>query len=119
MAETETTRQTLNKAKLADAVADDTGLARSVAYEVVERVFDIMAKTVASGGSVSISNFGSMERIDKGPRAARNPQTGARIQLPPRKAVKWTVSPRLQQFANSDDPSQTTIRKMAKTGSRS
>ena len=115
MAETETTPQTLNKAKLADAVAHNTGLARGVAYEVVESVFDIMARTVANGGAVSISNFGSMERIVRGPRAARNPQTGERIQLPARKAVKWTVSPRLQEYANSDDPSRTTIRKVARS----
>jgi nucleoid DNA-binding protein len=104
----------LNKMSLADAVAERMGLARSVAYEAVETVFDICAQTVAQGYTVSITNFASMELVTKRSRMARNPHTGDRIEVPTRKAVKFKVSPRLNDFANSDDPSLTTIRKQAK-----
>lgn len=114
MAKTETIPPSLNKMSLADRLADRTGLARTVAYETVETLFDIMAATVAQGGSVSITNFASMELVEKQPRRARNPHTGDPIEVPARKAVKFNVSPRLNEFANSSDPSRTTIRKLPK-----
>lgn len=114
MAETENIPTNLNKALLAETLAVRTGMARSVAREAVENVFDIIASRVAQGGSVSITNFGSFSRTDKSARLARNPHTGDRIQVPPRKAVKFAVSPRLVDFANSPDPGGATIRKNAK-----
>lgn len=114
MANAEQKPGNLNKQTLADALADRMGLARSVAAEAVETVFDICAWNVAQGYTVSITNFASIELVDKKERMARNPHTGERIQVPPRKAVKFNVSPRLTEFANSDKPEMTTIRKQAK-----
>lgn len=115
MAETDTIPPSLNKNSLADRLAVRTGLARTVAYEAVEGIFDIMAATVAQGGSVSISNFASMELIERSSRRARNPHTGEPVEVPARKAIKFNVSPRLVEFANSPDPSKATIRKLPKS----
>lgn len=114
MANVEQKPTNLNKQSLADALAERMGLARSVAYEAVENVFDLCALTVAQGYTVSITNFASLELVTKQPRMARNPHNGDRIQVPSRKAIKVNVAPRLTEFANSDDPSLTTIRKQAK-----
>jgi nucleoid DNA-binding protein len=108
----------LNKQLLAEELAERMGLARSVAAEAVENVFDIMAWTVAQGFTVSITNCLSMERVSKKSRMARNPHNGDRIEVPARKAIRVNVSPRLNQFANSDHPEQTTIRKQAKGPAR-
>lgn len=104
----------LNKQTLAYALADRTGLARSVAAEAVETMFDVIAWTLAQGYSVSITNFASMELVTKKERMARNPHSGERIKVGARKAVKINISPRLTEFANSATPYKTTIRKMAK-----
>jgi len=109
----------LNKQLLAETLADRMGLSRSVAAEAVETMCDIIAWTVAQGGSVSITNFLSLDRVDKKPRMARNPHSGDRIQVPARRSVKVTVSPRLNYFANSDHPEDATIRKQAKGPARS
>jgi DNA-binding protein HU-beta len=114
VARTEIAPTSLNKIKLADALADRMGLSRTVAYEAVENVFDIMAVTVAQGGSVSITNFGGFALKEKRARLARNPQNGEPIQVPQRKGIKFSVSPRLNDFANSDTPERTTIRKHTK-----
>ena len=118
MTNTERPRANLNKQSLADAVASETGLARSVAYDMLETAFDIMAREVAQGGTVSITNFLSLERVEKKVRMARNPHTGERIEVPARLAVRVKVAPQLNQFANSDDPSLTTIRKKGKGPAR-
>lgn len=114
MAETESVATPLNKLKLAKLIAESTGLAQSVAYETMETTFDLMAQAVAQGYPVAITNFLTMERVKRSPRKARNPQTGESIQVPAHLDVKVTVSPRLRKYANSDDPSRTTIRKNGK-----
>jgi DNA-binding protein HU-beta len=108
----------LNKQLLAEALAERMGLSRSVASEAVETMCDIMAATVAQGGSVSITNFLSMDRVEKKSRMARNPHNGDRIEVPAHRSVKVTVSPRLNYFANSAQPELTTIRKRAKGPAR-
>lgn len=119
MAKAEQSPRNMNKQLLAESLADRMGLSRSVAAEAVETMCDIIALTVATGGSVSITNFISMDRVEKKPRMARNPHNGDRIQVPARRSVKVTVSPRLNEFANSDRPELATIRKQAKGPSQS
>ncbi|MCP9209659.1 HU family DNA-binding protein [Streptomyces sp. NEAU-Y11] len=113
MSTTETLPESLNRGSLAEVLASRTGMARSIAYEAVETLFDVIASRVAQGGSVIVTNFGSFSLIDRQSRRARNPQTGAPIHMPCRKAVKFTVSPRLLEYANSN-PADTTIRKNPK-----
>jgi DNA-binding protein HU-beta len=111
VAETKTAPANLTKVSLAAALADEMKLTQDVAYEMVMTLCEIIAKTVAQGGSVSISNFMSWERVVRAPRLVRNPRTEKMVHVPERKAVKVNISPRLTAFANSADPSQTTIKK--------
>lgn len=114
MANDENTVLNLNKMSLAEAVAEQRDASVSDTYETLEAAFDIIAARVAQGGRVSITNFGSWGRPEKKSRRARNPQTGESLIVPDRKGVKFTPSPRWVGFANSDDPSATTIRKQPK-----
>jgi DNA-binding protein HU-beta len=114
VAKTESSPRNQNKTTLAEALAAEMGFKGSVARETVETLFDIMARSVATGYTVSVTNFLSMERVDKDPRIARNPHTGETISVPERKAIRIVVSPRLNAYANSSDPSQATIRKSGK-----
>lgn len=113
VAEAETVPANLTKTSLAHLLAERMNVPRPVAYKAVEGVFDICAKTVAMGGSVSVTNFGTLRSVDRSARRARNPQTGAPISVPPRKAIQFKPSPRLVECANSSDPSGMTIKKLS------
>lgn len=104
----------LSKTGLAEHLAERMDLPRSLAVDAVETIFDLIANHVAQGGRVSVTNFGGWSRVRRQPRKARNPQTGNIIDVPAKLDVDFTPSPRLLAFANSDDPSQTTIRKAPK-----
>lgn len=118
MANDEKKPVSLNKQSLAKMLAAETGLAGIVAQETVETLCDIITRTVAEGGSVSITNFISLKRVGKKSRMARNPHTGDRIEIPSRFAVRASISPRFNDFANSDNPSRATIRKSGKGPAR-
>lgn len=79
----------MNKAQLIDAISDKMG-GRQQATDAVEHVLDAIVRAVVQGDRVSITGFGSFEKVDRPARYARNPQTGERVR------VKKTSVPRFR-----------------------
>jgi DNA-binding protein HU-beta len=79
----------VNKAQLVEAIADKMG-GRQQAAEAVDHVLDAIVRAVVSGERVSVTGFGSFEKVDRPARYARNPQTGERVR------VKKTSVPRFR-----------------------
>ncbi|MFG2227040.1 HU family DNA-binding protein [Streptomyces sp. NPDC050161] len=79
----------MNKAQLVEAIADKLG-GRQNAADAVDAVLDAVVRAVVSGDRVSVTGFGSFEKVDRPARYARNPQTGERVR------VKKTSVPRFR-----------------------
>ncbi|MCA1217938.1 HU family DNA-binding protein [Streptomyces sp. 8L] len=79
----------MNKAQLVEAIADKLG-GRQQAAEAVDAVLDAIVRATVSGDRVSVTGFGSFEKVDRPARYARNPQTGERVR------VKKTSVPRFR-----------------------
>ncbi|MCX5237901.1 HU family DNA-binding protein [Streptomyces prunicolor] len=79
----------MNKAQLVEAIADKVG-GRQQAAEAVDAVLDAVVRAVVNGDRVSVTGFGSFEKVDRPARYARNPQTGERVR------VKKTSVPRFR-----------------------
>ncbi|MCX4819616.1 HU family DNA-binding protein [Streptomyces sp. NBC_01142] len=79
----------MNKAQLVEAIADKVG-GRQQAAEAVDAVLDAIVRAVVGGDRVSVTGFGSFEKVDRPARYARNPQTGERVR------VKKTSVPRFR-----------------------
>ncbi|MFJ9348756.1 HU family DNA-binding protein [Streptomyces sp. NPDC101237] len=79
----------MNKAQLVEAIADKMG-GRQQAAEAVDAVLDAIVRAVVAGDRVSVTGFGSFEKVDRPARYARNPQTGERVR------VKKTSVPRFR-----------------------
>ncbi|MFB7052461.1 MULTISPECIES: HU family DNA-binding protein [Streptomyces] len=79
----------MNKAQLVEAIADKLG-GRQQAADAVDAVLDAMVRAVVAGDRVSVTGFGSFEKVDRPARYARNPQTGERVR------VKKTSVPRFR-----------------------
>jgi len=79
----------VNKAQLVEAIADKVG-GRQQAAEAVDAVLDAIVRATVSGDRVSVTGFGSFEKVDRPARYARNPQTGERVR------VKKTSVPRFR-----------------------
>ncbi|MGP8298879.1 HU family DNA-binding protein [Streptomyces inhibens] len=79
----------MNKAQLVEAIADKLG-GRQNAAEAVDAVLDAIVRATVSGDRVSVTGFGSFEKVDRPARYARNPQTGERVR------VKKTSVPRFR-----------------------
>ncbi|MFI7288862.1 HU family DNA-binding protein [Streptomyces anulatus] len=79
----------MNKAQLVEAIADKVG-GRQQAADAVDAVLDAIVRAVVAGDRVSVTGFGSFEKVDRPARYARNPQTGERVR------VKKTSVPRFR-----------------------
>jgi DNA-binding protein HU-beta len=79
----------VNKAQLVEAIADKVG-GRQQAADAVDAVLDAIVRAVVGGDRVSVTGFGSFEKVDRPARYARNPQTGERVR------VKKTSVPRFR-----------------------
>jgi DNA-binding protein HU-beta len=71
----------VNKAELIDAIADRLGADKRAASDAVDAVVDTITRAVAAGEKVAITGFGVFERSIRKARTARNPRTGALVQL--------------------------------------
>jgi DNA-binding protein HU-beta len=79
----------VNKAQLVEAIADKMG-GRQQAADAVDHVLDAIVRAVVAGERVSVTGFGSFEKVERPARYARNPQTGERVR------VKKTSVPRFR-----------------------
>lgn len=86
----------MNKAQLIEAIQDRLG-GRQQAADAVDVVLDAIVRAVVAGERVSVTGFGSFEKVNRPARYARNPQTGERVR------VKKTTVPRFRAGAGFKD----------------
>lgn len=71
----------MNKGELIEAVARNTGESKALAEKMVNETLDVIVSGVVMSGKVQITGFGTFETRDRAARVARNPQTGAPINV--------------------------------------
>lgn len=74
----------MNKALLAQEIAQKVGVAKKEAEDMVEAFVDIVTATLKSGGEVNIAGFGAWSAKTRAGRVGVNPQKPTeKIQIPP------------------------------------
>lgn len=83
----------MHKPDLADLVYGKIeglqGSTKKLSNEIVDMVFDKIVETLKSGQEVAIAGFGVFKVKDRKARTARNPKTGAPVQVPASKVPKF------------------------------
>jgi nucleoid DNA-binding protein len=90
----------MNKQELIAKVAKDTGGTKSMAALAVDSVIEGITKALKKGDSVTFVGFGTFKTSNRKARTARNPQTGAPIKIPKRKAVRFVAGKALKSAVN-------------------
>jgi len=90
----------MNKQDVVAKVAKDAGLTKSSAAAAVESFLDGIARTLKKGGSVTLVGFGTFKVSVRKARVGRNPQTGAPVKIPRRKAVRFAAGKGLKDLLN-------------------
>jgi DNA-binding protein HU-beta len=78
------TPNTVNKALLAQKIADKVGVNKKDAEEMVSAFVAITTSTLKNGGEVTIAGFGTFSAKTRAGRVGVNPQNPSqKIQIPP------------------------------------
>jgi integration host factor subunit beta len=75
----------MTKTELIEALANEAGLTRSKAKDVVKTVFNTMANALAKGDRVEIRGFGTFKVKHYDGYTGHNPKTGEPIKVKPKK----------------------------------
>ncbi|HLD31499.1 MAG TPA: HU family DNA-binding protein [Patescibacteria group bacterium] len=74
----------MNKAELAQAIADKVSVSKKEAEGMVAAFVDIVTTTIKGGGEVTIAGFGAFSARQRAGRVGVNPQNpNEKIQIPP------------------------------------
>jgi DNA-binding protein HU-beta len=90
----------MNKQDLIAKVAKDLGGTKIAAAQAVESMIDGITKALKKGDSVTFVGFGTFKTSNRKARTARNPQTGAEIKIPKRRAVRFIAGKALKTAVN-------------------
>ncbi|NVN91686.1 MAG: integration host factor subunit beta [Desulfuromonadales bacterium] len=81
----------MTKTKLIEKIAFEKKLTYAVAEKIIQEIFNGMADTLISGGRIEIRGFGSFEMREYGGYTGRNPNTGIKIEVKPKKLPSFKV----------------------------
>ncbi len=90
----------MNKAQLIDAIAGDSGLTKADAKKALDAFIKVTGGALKGGDRVALVGFGSFGVTERSARTGRNPQTGAEIQIPAKKVVKFKAGSELTDSVN-------------------
>ena len=91
----------MNKRDLIDAISGRLGDKKS-ATEAVNAVLETIQSAVANGDKVAITGFGVFEKSERPARTARNPATGATIEVPESSVPKFRPGADFKALVNAD-----------------
>ena len=79
----------MNKAQLIDAIAEKAGLTKADSKKAIDAFVEATTEALKNGDRVALIGFGSFSVSTRSARTGRNPQSGAPIEIPEKKVVKF------------------------------
>jgi integration host factor subunit beta len=96
----------VNKSELIERLAERSGLNVMQSEEIVNLIYRKMRDTLVSGGRIEIRGFGSFVVKEYQAYQGRNPKTGEKISVPPKKLPFFKVGKELKERIDNipDEP---------------
>ena len=91
----------MNKSELVKALADQANISLDEATLVVNTFVDSMKDSLLEGGRVEIRGFGSFKEKEYGSYAGRNPRTGEKVAVEPKRLPFFRAGKELKEYLNA------------------
>jgi integration host factor subunit beta len=91
----------MTRADLTEEVHQAIGMPRKESEVIVCAIFDSIVRALRSGDKVEIRGFGSFHTRQRGGSIGRNPKTGARVEVPPKRIPFFKPSKELRELVDS------------------
>ena len=90
----------MTRADLTDEVCQAVGMSMEESNVLVCAILDSIVRALRSGDKVEIRGFGSFHTRQRRGRTGRNPKTGARVEVPPKRIPFFKPSKELRELLN-------------------
>jgi integration host factor subunit beta len=90
----------MKKSDVILALSEREGLREQEAFQIVNMVFSGFTETLRQGGRIEIRGFGSFAVRDYSPYLGKNPKTGKRVEVGPKKLPYFKVGKELKARIN-------------------
>ena len=95
----------MTKAQIIERVSEQvTTLTKRQAEVVVNTIFDCVRDSLKNGDKTEIRGFGSFRIRNRGARLGRNPKTGERVEVPPKRVPDFKPGKELKEQLNLTAP---------------
>ena len=95
--------RTITKKELVNRIADNTGVTKVVAKEIVQSFLDAIIDELAAGNRLEFREFGVFETKERAARRAQNPRTLEKVSVPAKRIVKFKVGRLMRKRVSGDD----------------
>jgi integration host factor subunit beta len=99
-------RSAMTKADLISVVAKRLDITQVQAGIIVEAALRSIVSALQGGQEVEIRGFGSFRFRNRAPRKGRNPKTGERVDVPPKKIPYFKMGKELKSLLNAERPAE-------------
>lgn len=100
----EPARNAMTKADLISIVADRLKITQVQSSIIVEAALKSVVTALQKGEEVEIRGFGSFRFRNRAPRKGRNPKTGEKVDVPPKKIPYFKMGKELKALLNEAPP---------------
>jgi len=90
----------MNKSELIEVLAQEMNMPLREASAITATILDSMVDALAAGDAIEIRGFGSFVVKEYESYFGRNPKTGAKIKVPPKKLPFFKVGKELKERVN-------------------
>ncbi|RSN84454.1 HU family DNA-binding protein [Acinetobacter baumannii] len=90
----------MNKSELINHIAASAGITKTQATAALQAVETGVIDTLANGGQVVLTGFGTFKVNDRAARTGRNPKTGEEIQIAATKVPTFKAGKGLKDAVN-------------------
>lgn len=90
----------MTKVEMVKSLMEKTGLSRNQAVETVEFFLESVKIALKKGEKVCLVGFGTFYIKEKGARNGRNPRTGEKINIPPKRVAVFKPGKSFREMVN-------------------
>ena len=92
----------MTKAELVEEVARVSELTKKHSEVIVNTVFDSITQALQKDEKIELRGFGSFRLRKREPRKGRNPKTGDKVDVPPKKVPYFKPGKELKELINKE-----------------
>ncbi len=92
---------TITKKELANRIVEETNTTHMLVKSVIQQFLDEITSELVKGNRLEFRDFGVFETKARAAREAKNPRTNERVNVPPKRLVRFRAGRLLNRKLNS------------------